>query len=103
MDGIHDLGGMQGFGPIPREAEEVPFHADWERRVFALLLALGYTGLFNIDEIRHAIERVPPAEYLSAGYYGRWARAIETLLIEKGAVSRSEFEARLGTRGRAAR
>lgn len=61
-----------------------PFHADWEARVFALATALARRGVFNGDELRDAIERIPPEEYLAASYYERWLRAVETLLAEKG-------------------
>ena len=84
MDGIHDLGGMQGFGEVEVQEDAPLFHRPWERRVFGLLnLALG-AGLANVDKFRHAIERMPPAEYLNAGYYGRWLRALETLVAEAG-------------------
>lgn len=80
MDGIHDLGGMQGFGRVPRGPEaERTFAADWQRRVFGL--ALG-AGLSNVDAHRHAIERLDPVTYLTAGYWGRWLAALELLLRE---------------------
>jgi len=67
MDGIHDLGGMQGFGPVEREANEPVFHAPWEAEVLAIMRAGGSRGLYNIDEFRHGIERMDPAHYLQAG------------------------------------
>jgi nitrile hydratase len=82
VNGIHDLGGMHGFGPVVVEADEPVFHADWERRVFgATMLAMG-AGIANIDRFRHAIERLDPIEYLSAGYYGRWLGALERVVRE---------------------
>jgi nitrile hydratase subunit beta len=90
MDGVHDLGGMHGFGPVVREANEPVFHADWEKRVFAINLALA-ARVRNIDEFRHAIERMPPARYLSASYYEKWLYAIESLLVEKGIATREEL------------
>jgi len=76
------MGGMHGFGRVVVERDEPVFHADWERRVFGIgLLALG-TGIANIDRFRHAIERLDPVEYLSAGYYGRWLGALETAVRE---------------------
>jgi nitrile hydratase len=84
MDGIHDLGGMHGFGLIRVERDEPVFHARWEGRVFALTGATGGSFAPNVDKFRHAIERMHPVEYLSAGYYGRWLRAIETRLVEAG-------------------
>ena len=64
MNGIHDCGGMQGFGPIEREENEPVFHGDWERHIFALLNLTIAAGQYHVDEIRHSIERMAPAEYL---------------------------------------
>lgn len=87
------MGGMHGFGPVVRERDEPVFHADWERRTFALRLAVGARRFFNGDEHRHVIERMPPAQYLAASYYERWLYALENLLIEKGVVERAELDA----------
>ena len=96
MDGIHDLGGMHGFGAIAREVDEPVFHADWERRVFALdLTAETFIEGANIDAFRHAIERLEPATYLTASYYEKWALALETLLVEGGVVTRAEITQRI--------
>lgn len=82
---VHDIGGQVGFGPIaPDTGDREPFHADWEARVFALNTALLRRGVFNLDEMRDAIERIPPERYLAASYYERWLIAIETLLADKG-------------------
>lgn len=94
MNGMHDLGGMHGMGPINPEANEPVFHADWERRVFGLFVTAFAGGHFNVDEFRHGIERMAPAHYLESSYYEHWLHAIETLLIEKGAISRQELDAR---------
>lgn len=92
MDGIHDMGGMEGFGRVQPEVNEPTFHADWERRVSALVIGvLRLTGV-NIDEWRHAIERIPPARYLTSSYYERWLLAAETLLVERGIVSGEELK-----------
>jgi len=69
MNGVHDLGGMDGFGPVVRERNEPIFHADWERRVFGMMLATLGQGIYNLDEIRHSIERMAPAHYLGSTYY----------------------------------
>ncbi|MPZ89977.1 MAG: nitrile hydratase subunit beta, partial [Nitriliruptorales bacterium] len=69
MSRIHDVGGQWGFGPVEREQDETPFHAEWEARVFALNRAMLRRGAYNLDEFRHAIERMEPAEYLRASYY----------------------------------
>ena len=65
MNGIHDLGGMHGFGAVTRERDEPVFHAAWERRVFGLFAPAFAAGLFCVDEFRHAIERMGAAAYLS--------------------------------------
>ena len=93
MDGIHDLGGMHGFGAVP-VGDDASFHADWERRVFALNLLLRVADLYELDEFRHGVERIPPATYLDAPYFERWLSSVERLAVEKGAVTREELEAR---------
>src|SRR5687768_12196525 len=94
MNGPHDMGGMHGFGPIVREENEPIFHEEWERTVFAMQRAIRARGLINIDESRHGIERMPPAEYLAASYYERWLASLERNLVEKGVITREELEAR---------
>jgi nitrile hydratase len=94
VNGVHDMGGMHGFGPIVREADEPVFHADWEKQVYAMSRATRTLGLINIDESRHGIERMPPADYLTTSYYERWLASLERLLIEKGVLSRDEVAAR---------
>ncbi len=90
MNGVHDMGGMHGFGRVRAEPDEPVFHASWEGRVLAMQLrARG--RIYNMDEFRHAIERMPAARYLDAGYYERWLTAVETLLVEKGVVSAEEL------------
>ena len=85
MGRVNDVGGQQGFGPVNPDADEAPtFHADWEARVFALNRVLLRRGVYNLDEFRDAIERMPPQEYLAASYYERWLAAIRTLVAEKG-------------------
>jgi len=94
VNGVHDLGGMHGFGPVEREADEPVFHAEWERRAFALTLAMGAWGRWSLDMARHSRERMPPHEYLAAGYYERWLWGLETLLVEHGFLSREELDRR---------
>ena len=93
MSRVHDVGGQTGFGPVPitgGDANSGPdpgeplFHADWEARIYALNGVLRRRGVYNGDEFRDAIERIPPATYLALSYYERWLNAIETLLAEKG-------------------
>ena len=91
MDGPQDLGGKPGFGPVVPEPDEPVFHAPWEKRAFALTLAMGFTGTWNIDASRHARERIPPADYLSIGYYRIWLEGLCTLLKENGLADADEI------------
>ena len=91
MDGIHDLGGMQGFGPVEVEPDEPVFHAPWEGRTFALAGAALGAGGFNTPMFRHAIERMEPGHYLTSSYYEHWLTAVTTLLVEAGMVSAGEL------------
>jgi nitrile hydratase len=92
MDGMHDLGGKQGFGPVRHSPEAEVFHAEWEKRSNALVAFAVKQGWLNMDEYRHAIERMEPRHYLAAGYYERQFTGLVTLLVEKGVVSREELE-----------
>ncbi len=94
MNGVHDMGGMDGFGPVTFEQNEPVFHADWEPRVFALSNLAFATAGINIDEFRHAIERLPPDRYLASSYYERWLGALETLLVEHRVITREELIAK---------
>ncbi len=94
MNGAHDMGGMDGFGPVEREANEPVFHEAWERRAFALTLAMGYHGLWNIDVSRYMRENREPLGYLRDSYYERWLYGLEALLEENGLVAREEIDAR---------
>jgi nitrile hydratase len=76
---VNDVGGQTGFGALSIGADEPPFHADWEARVYALNGALLRRGVYNLDQFRDAVERIPPQEYLAASYYERWLLAIESL------------------------
>jgi nitrile hydratase len=98
VDGIHDLGGMHGFGAVVRD--EAVFHAPWHRRVFLMSTLAEVDG--NIDYFRHSIERLDPGTYLTAGYYGRWLAALEVRLVEHGLITSDEIDQRSGA-GAAAR
>jgi nitrile hydratase subunit beta len=95
MNGVHDLGGMHGMGPIVREPDEPVFHHEWERRAFAITLAAGFLGEWNIDMGRYAREQMPPAEYLATTYYEHWLFGLEQLLVERGLLSREEIDVRI--------
>jgi len=78
MNGGQDLGGMQGFGPVVPEPDEPVFHGEWERRAFAVTLALGMLGRWNIDMSRFARENRDPADYLTSSYYELWHKGLVT-------------------------
>ena len=84
MNSIHDMGGMDGFGPIRPEPDEPVFHAEWERRMFALSGATAFAVGFGDDQLRREIERVPALDYLESSYYELWYRAVARLLEERG-------------------
>ena len=88
---VNDVGGQTGFGELRIETGEPPFHADWEAHVFALNGALLRRGIYNLDEFRDAVERIPAGDYLAASYYERWLLAITTLLVEKGVATPEEL------------
>jgi len=94
MDGMHDLGGKQGFGPVRHSPKAQVFHEPWEKRVNALYSLAVKLGIFNMDEYRHAIERMEPRHYLSASYYERSLTSLATLCVEKGIMTREELERR---------
>ena len=94
MNGMHDLGGMHGFGAVEVEEHEPVFHADWERRVFAFDFLAGSADLYTSPEFRSAIERMAPVDYLGTSYYEHWLVAIEQALLDKGVASREELDAR---------
>ena len=96
MDGLHDLGGKQGFGPVRYTPNARAFHEPWEVRVNSLYALAVRLGIFNMDEYRHAIERMEPRHYLSASYYERSLTSLATLCVEKGVLTRDELERRAG-------
>jgi nitrile hydratase subunit beta len=93
MNGVHDMGGMHGFGKVEPEPDEPVFHAPWEGRVLAMQRAMTYTGAWNIDMSRAAQEGLPPHVYLGVSYYKRLALGMEQNLLGKGLVSADELAA----------
>jgi nitrile hydratase beta subunit len=93
MNGVHDMGGMHGFGPVEAEPNEPPFHDAWEGRVLAMQRAMRYTRTFNIDMSRAAQERLPARVYLSVSYYHRWALGLERNALEHGLIEADEVTA----------
>jgi len=94
MDGIHDLGGKQGYGRVRYTLDATAFHNAWEVRVNSLYAFAVRSGIFNMDEYRHAIERMDPRHYLTASYYERSLTSLATLCVEKGVLTREELEGR---------
>lgn len=83
MNGIHDLGGMDGVGLVNAEKDEPVFHAMWERAAFAMFSQAFAGGYFNLDQFRAAIEQMEPTEYLTHPYYAHWMHALEHYGIAK--------------------
>lgn len=96
MNSVHDLGGLEGLGPVNPTTEEPAFHSDWERAVFGMALPTLLAAGIGLDEFRHyRDETMHPVEYLSCRYYERWLHAFETALTEKGVISEAELEERI--------
>jgi nitrile hydratase len=93
MNGAQDMGGMMGFGPVVPEKDEPVFHAEWEKRAFALTLAMAAPGGWNIDQSRAARESLHPAQYLAKSYYEIWLAGLEKLMAERGLVTADEIAA----------
>jgi nitrile hydratase len=96
VDGIHDLGGAERFGPVEVEPDEPVFHHEWERRTWGLTMSTFVRGLSNGGQFRHSIERMDPAHYLTSRYYEHWLTGTATRAVETGLVTRAELEQRAG-------
>lgn len=94
MDGVHDLGGTQGFGPIATEPNEPVFHSDWEKSVFAMFPALFVKGCYNIDQFRYGIEQLHPVDYLASRYYEHWLHSFELYAERAGVMDKADLDAR---------
>ena len=92
MNGVHDMGGMQGFGPIRTEANEPVFHAPWEGRVITMVMAIAAWGKFGADQRRYVREQIPPAEYLAMSYYHIWYTGLIQNMLDADMVTREEIE-----------
>ena len=89
MNGVHDMGGMHGLGPVEPEPDEPVFHHDWEGRVHALVVASPTRG--NIDAGRHRRELIPGPQYLRMSYYEKWLASLQTMLLQAGIVTEAEL------------
>jgi nitrile hydratase beta subunit len=94
VNGIHDMGGMQGFGRVERDPDDPPFHADWERNVIGINMATLCQGLYDVDENRYARELMEPHAALTSSYFAQLYAAMETCLVDHGVVSYEEIDAR---------
>jgi len=84
VNGPQDIGGAHGFGPVVPDADDAPFHAEWERTAFALTVLMGASGLWTLDRSRFMRESLPRTDYYSLTYYGIWLAALERLVAEAG-------------------
>ncbi|MEM9332992.1 MAG: nitrile hydratase subunit beta [Pseudomonadota bacterium] len=91
MNGLHDMGGMQCYGPVIPEENEPIFHADWEKKALAMTVAMGFAGKWNIDISRHARESLPPEFYLTKSYYQIWLAGLEKLMLERSMLTEQEI------------
>ncbi len=92
MNGPHDMGGMQCYGPVEPEQNEPVFHGDWEKRALAMTVAMGFAGQWNLDISRFARESLPYDFYLTKSYYQIWIAGLQKLMLERGMVTCSELE-----------
>ncbi len=93
MNGAADMGGMHGFGPVEPEPNEPVFHADWEKKAFALNIAIGCAGIWNLDAFRFERESISPPEYLNRSYYGLWVVTLERMMLKYGVATPEEIAA----------
>ena len=96
MDGVHDLGGLDGFGAVDAPPSEPVFHEEWERRALRAMLAVNIGLGISGGRFRHSIERMDPAHYLSSSYYEHWLTGVSTLLVEAGKTSQADLDERAG-------
>ena len=95
MDGIHDLGGRHGFGPIHHPDDEPVFHSDWEKTVLVMFPAMAMAGAFNLDEFRHGMEQIPPHDYITARYYEHWIDSMIHYGVDRGIFDADDLERRI--------
>ena len=92
MNGVHDMGGQQGMGPVQYEKNEPVFHTRWEGRIYAMTRSMRAFRKWSLDTDRHALEILPPVDYLRMTYYERWAIRLEAQVVKFGFVTREEIE-----------
>ena len=92
MNGPHDMGGMQCYGPVVPEKDEPVFHAEWEKRALAMTVGVGFCGMWNLDISRHSRESIPAHKYLSLSYYEIWIAGLQKLMLERGMITAQELQ-----------
>ena len=92
MNGVHDMGGLHGMGPVQYEKDEPVFHAAWEGRVYALTRAIRAWRKWSLDTDRHALEVMPPVDYLRMSYYERWLARLEAQVVRYGLATNGEIK-----------
>ena len=90
MNGVHDMGGQHGMGPVEYEKDEPVFHSAWEGRVYAMTRAMLAWRKWTLDAVRHGIEVLPPVDYLRMSYYERWLTRLERDVVKYGFVTQEE-------------
>jgi nitrile hydratase subunit beta len=92
MDGVHDLGGREGFGPIPFKDDDQPFHGEWEKRVYGMAQASGGDAGWSIDWFRFCRELMPPADYLARSYFDHWLSTLAAQMVDGGYITLGELK-----------
>ena len=87
MDGVHDLGGREGFGPVPDKDDDRPFHDDWEARAFGIIQSAAGENDWSIDWFRHCRELLVPADYMTRSYFDHWVLTLAAQMIDAGYVT----------------
>lgn len=95
MNGVHDLGGTDGLGPVPVPESEPVYHEEWEKAAFAMFSMCFRAGFFGVDAFRYGIEQMHPAAYLLSPYYDHWAHAVEHYGVAKGVLDEAEIDKRM--------
>lgn len=91
MDGIHDVGGRQGFGPIEVTESDPPFPTEWEARAFGITISVTAASDYSVDKFRYTREQLPPLEYLTSAYFEQWMRGTMAMLVGSGLVTAKEL------------
>ncbi|MBO9198314.1 nitrile hydratase subunit beta [Rhizobium sp. 16-449-1b] len=92
MDGVHDLGGREGFGPVPNKQDDVPFHADWEARAFGIVQSSALGSGWSIDWFRHCRETIVPTDYLTRPYFDQWITTLAAQFVDEGYITLAEIK-----------